>query len=237
MRQLPEFGNIFFLYTPKPGQIEVEGPDDVSELAFVLSPDGDGPARLVIVREKRLPRPAAPEAAGGEYGAARVVAVRERPEELVELLEARVQTKPGQTAGPWQHARPCGEGRYSLAVHDTHTHLSYGLELPSSPGPVQHALGLVQEASYRAAVRLPASLAPPGSGRAAPETPEYVPVRDPALLDLPGCELLLEAGLEPGLPVMLVRETETPATAEIFAELKLTRDQHPTKPLYRGEWC
>ena len=224
-----ETGDIFFLYSPRSSA--VRGPSEVCELAFVLSPDRAHPRRLLVVRGNRLPPLASPEAPAGPGAIADVVAVRTRPEVLVEVLEQRADHAVGAREGSL-HARPCGEGRYALALHDGHTDLSYALELPASSGPVQRDLGIVKEASYRVTVRVPVGVMPPGppAGLGA-----VMPRVDLDLLDLEGSQLVLQPAAEPGLPVP-ARQPEGPATAEIFGELKLTAEKHPTEPLYQGIW-
>ncbi len=148
MRTIIESGDIFFLYTPRPDVSEVRGLADVHEVAFILSPDADRPRRLCVLPGKSFPRPASPEVAGAQEVVAEVVAVRTPPEELVQVLEGRALAAGAFTGGRLLTARPCGEGRYILAIHDDHSHFSYALELPDTPGPVQRDLGLTREASY-----------------------------------------------------------------------------------------
>jgi hypothetical protein len=45
-------------------------------------------------------------------------------------------------------ARPAGEGVYTIARHDDHTHLAFALELPERPGEVQEELNIPREGSY-----------------------------------------------------------------------------------------
>lgn len=236
MAELPEFGDLFFLYTPKPGVSPVRGPGDVYELAIVLSPDADRPRRLLVVPERRLPEPALPGRAAGQPVVAAVVAARERPEELVELFELRAQTAPGATAGPLPTARPCGEGRYAIVGHQDHTHFAYALELPVDLGSVQRDLGLAREASYRATVRVPATARGRGLRPAVFHPGQVVPVLDPDLLAVTGSELFLQP--DPDLEQLPItgRTPESAATAELFAQLKLRSATSPTDPLYRGEW-
>ena len=225
-----ETGDIFFLYTPRTPVVGAQGPTDVHELAFILSPDGDRPRRLLVVKDRRFPPPAVAQAEGKPEVLAEVVEVRERPEELVEVFERRALQAIGAPGG--LHARPCGEGRYTLAIHDDHTHLSYALELPEIPGQVQRDLGLVKEASYRIVARGLLPTAPPS---AAVRAPEFLPVADVGMLEREGNDLKLLPGMEPDAP-MVAPEPESPATAEIFGELKLDRKRHPTEPLYAGIW-
>jgi len=224
-----ETGDVFFLYSPRSSA--VRGPSEVYELAFVLSPDKVHPRRLLVVRGNRLPPLASPGAPPAPSAIADVVAVRMRPEVLVGVLEQRAVHAVGAREGSL-HARPCGEGRYALTLHDGHTDLSYALELPTSLGPVQRGLGIEKEASYRVTIRVPVGALPPGPpvGLGA-----VMPRVDLDLLDLEGSQLLLQPATEPGLPVP-ARQPEGPATAEIFGELKLTAEQHPTEPLFQGVW-
>lgn len=224
-----ETGDIFFLYTPRSST--AQGPSDVHEVAFILSPDRGHPRRLFVLRAKSFPLPASPGAPGGQEAVADLVEVQKAPERLVEALEDRAEHTIGVPEGSL-HVRPCGEGRYALAFHDEHTHLSYALELPDRPGPVQRDLNIFGDATYRVSVRVPAAVARPGLAIRAGES---VPLTDVGLLDKKGSELVLQPGVEPDAPTA-AREPEGPATAEIFGELKLTRDWHPTEPLYDGIW-
>ena len=225
-----ETGDIFFLYTPRPSA--AKGPSDVHELAVILSPDdGRRPRRLLVVRDRHLPAPSAPGVAGGQEAIAEVIDVRKEGEKLVEVLEGRVEHGGGSRVVPLP-ARPCGEGRYVVAVHDNHTHLSYSLELPEIPGQVQRDLGLAKDASYRVVVCVPTEMFQRGRKIKAGEC---MPVTDVGLLNVEGSELHLQPGMEPDAP-MATREKEGPATAEIFGELKIRRATHPTEPLYEGTW-
>ena len=229
--QTIETGDIFFLYTPRYARMPVRGPSDVHDIAFILSPDSNRPRRLFVLKGKSFPQPAVPQIPGGQEATAEVVDVRERPEELVDVLERRVLNVIGAPVGTI-HARPCGEGRYSLSIHDNHTHLSYALELPEIPGQVQRDLGLVKDVSYVVSARGPLPTTPPS---VVAKAVEFLPVSDVGVLERKGNEIRLQPGMEPDAP-MAKRQPESPATAEIFGELKLTKAKHPTEPLYEGSW-
>ncbi|MBX6770942.1 MAG: hypothetical protein IRY83_04400 [Chloroflexi bacterium] len=224
MRCTIETGDIFFLYTARPSA--ARGPADVHELAVILSPDRDPPSRLLVVHGRQLPAPA--NGTPGPPVQATVIAVRQPTEELVSLLEGRV-IHHGRRVVP-RPARPCGEGRYLLTLHDGHTDLTYALELPATPGPVQHDLGLAAQATYRITIQ-----PPPAAGLGAQPAAGFRPLTDTHWLNREGGEVRLEPVVEPDAPTV-VRQPEGPATAEIFGELKLSRPAHPVEALYQGVW-
>ena len=149
-------------------------------------------------------------------------------------------------------ARPAGEAVYALVRHDDHVHAAYVLELPAQPGDVQHALGIEREASYVAQVRNPEDRTPTrwDSGERGRVTlpPDlqrrfgrrrFIPLDPPSFLDHEGVELLLigaSPDIEAELGLSLDAERETEASAEIFRDLRLERDLHPTAPLFEGRW-
>jgi hypothetical protein len=149
-------------------------------------------------------------------------------------------------------ARPAGEGVYTIARHDDHTHLAFALELPEQPGEVQEELNIPREGSYIITVKNPDVDAPPGiglpeEGRA--ELPRrlrerfdgrrFVPVDPPDFLDREGAEFVLIGADEDvfeELGVRLSPEHETLETAELFNDLRMKRSEHPLRPLFEGRW-
>ncbi|MFW6202585.1 MAG: hypothetical protein ACOC8B_08400, partial [Gemmatimonadota bacterium] len=149
-------------------------------------------------------------------------------------------------------ARPAGEGVYAIARHGDHTHLVYILELPEQPGEVQRELNVDERASYILSIANPERPAPKGAGlgeKQAAEFPKglqskfegrrFIPADPPKFLDHEGAELLLiGAARRPlkELDIRLEAEDEDAHSAEIFRELGLEREEHPTRPLFEGKW-
>jgi hypothetical protein len=246
-----ERGSIFFFYRPRvhaPGEeVRVHGLDDIARSYIVMHPRGKGLYRLIVVPRKRLP-----DVAKREREWAFVERVSRRPGEIeAELREERYGTKT-RGARRIPSARPCGEGVYSMVRHEDHTHLTYALELPAEPGPVQEALQIAKEASYILSVKNPQAPSPPGAGLPEDEAARYpqpleeifrgrrfAPADPPDLLDYPGAQLLLigaAADVRAELGIELDPEREDERTAEIFRDLHIARSKYPVEPLFHGKW-
>jgi hypothetical protein len=248
MTQVLERGNIYFVYRPKVQEEMPEGLEDVQRTYVVLSPYGKRRHRLIVLGQKHLPE----IREGGERVWGYVNKVGREPREIEDELEQETYgTKTrGERVRP--AARPAGEGIYAIVRHGDHTHLAYALELPPRPGKVQGELEIGPEGSYVLSVKNPERPSPPGVGlrgdRKA-DFPEhlqgrfrgrrFMDVDPPELLDYEGAEVLLVGAAEDvsdELGIRLDPQRETADTAEIFNQFKLERDQHPTEPLFRGEW-
>ena len=59
---------------------------------------------------------------------------------------------------------PTGEGVYTIARHDDHTHLACALELHERPGKVQEDLNIPREGRYIITVKNPDVDTPPDLG-------------------------------------------------------------------------
>jgi hypothetical protein len=224
-----ERGDVFFFYRPRVGVADVARLEDVQRFFLVLGAEGAERHRRLIVGRKRLPDPRTHERAW-----AFVVEVAGRPAALLE-----------------PETRPAGEGRYALVDHGGHTHLAYVLELPREPGEAQRLFNIRREASFIVAVRNPDAPAPPGAGlprRRRPELPpellerfrgrRFIPVEPPAFLDHAGTEIVLIGAAEDAeeeLGVAFDAEEERLDTADVFAKLRLPREQVPIEPLTEGE--
>jgi hypothetical protein len=243
-----ERGTIYFVYRPKVEHMTAAGLQDVQRFFVILSPFGKPRYRLLVIGRKKLPAIADQK----ERNWAFVQKVSTKPEDVEDELDRL--TYPTATRGE-RHlapARPAGEGVYSIARHDDHTHLAFALELPEEPGEVQEDLNIPSEGSYIITVKNPDVDTPPGVGlpdddRA--ELPErlrqrfhgrrFVPVDPPDFLDREGAEVVLIGADEDvfeELGVRLNPQHETLDTAELFNDLRMERTQHPLKPLFEGRW-
>lgn len=149
-------------------------------------------------------------------------------------------------------ARLAGEGIYAVVRHDDRSHLAYVLEIPHEPGKVRRALNIV-EGGYVVAVK----------NRQAPPDPSWVSltIGAPGFRSISGAASVADA-LSPSIrPLFLTtrtlkssssgarqnvaeqlgttfnREHETETAAAIVNDLKLERDVHPLKPLFKGQWA
>lgn len=244
-----ERGDIYMVFRPTVGTDDPDALEDVQRFYLILSKRGDKRYRLLVIGRKRLPDPA-------RRGQARawgfVEAVSRKPEDIEDALdEACYQTKTrGERTRP--AARPVGEGVYRIVRHGDHTHLVYALELPEEPGEVQDALNIEPQASYIISVKNPEALTPARAGLRARRKAsfprhlqerfrgrKFIDVDPPELLDHEGAELLLVAAardVEEELGIELDTERENEASADIFEDLRMERDQHPLEPLFQGKW-
>lgn len=236
-----EEGNIYFFYKPKKGRKDVGGLTDVSRFYFVLDPYGGKSLRFVVMGPKRMP--ALMYNDDRAWGFVEKVGGRG-----FATTSLRKQTITGK-------ARPAGEGLYALVKHADHTHLVYTLELPERVGPVQKTFNITREGSLIIVVKHPEIDIPAterkreivGRGEVVRYSDEltsrfgsrrYVPLDPPGYLDYEGTMLYLIAVGESiaRLGIEVSKEKETEDTADIFRELRLNRDRHPTEPLFKGTW-
>jgi hypothetical protein len=249
--QVLEQGDIYFLYRPQvsQGEAEVHGLDDVQRLYLVLSPQGAGRYRLMVMPKKQLPE----SGRGGPKFWGFVDKVSRRPQEVVDELDQKTyQTRTrGERIQP--EARPAAEGVYSIVRHGDHTHLAYVLELPEEPGEVQKAINIEPEASYIISVKNPEQPAPRGVGldedrqAAFPKKLQsrfrgrrFAQLDPPDFLNYAGAEVLFIGtgeDVSEDLGIDLSAEVESESTAGIFNDLRLEKSQHPTEPLFRGKWA
>ena len=245
--EIIERGSIYFCYTPKVEQKDVNNFDDVQQFGFVLAPHGKQSYRLIIIGKKRLP-----EIEGNNNNWCFVKSVAKNALEIEK--ELRAETYSTKTLGErfQPAARPVGEGIYEIVKHGNNTNLIYVLELPEDLGEAQRALGIKTEASYIITIKNPEGSSPNGMGLPAKEKadlPEdlqnrferrrFVPAEPPEFLDYPGVELILigaSADIKAELGVELDPATETEDTAEILNDLKMRKSRHPIEPLFTGEW-
>lgn len=244
--EIVEIGDIFFFYRPR---IEEDHPDsieDIQRFYMLLKPRGRRLFRLALLGRKRLPDVTRHERF---WGFIEKIA-RSRQAIDAELAEQHYTTKTrGERRLP--AARPAGEGVYEVIGRAGNLHLAYELELPKKPGPVQAQLNIRKKAAFVIAIRNPAASAPPTVGLPAREAAQYPEdlqrefgdrrfvSGDIRLLDYEGAEFILigaQDDPERAYGVDLPAEHETPETADIFHQLKLSPRSLPTDPLLKGRW-
>lgn len=242
-----ERGSIYFLYRPKVQKEQAKGARDVERFYMVLSPDGKGFYREIIIGQKTLPG-----IRQKERNWAFVKAVARQAKELEEEFGAVAYGTKTRGEREIPAARPAGEGIYAIVRHDNHTHLAYSLELPEQPREVQHALHIPAEGSYIISIKNPEKSSPPKVGLkpdqkagyprkllAAFHDRRFADADPPELLDYPGAELMLigaRENPEQELAIGMEPDKETAVSADVFADLKLNRKEHPVKPLFEGKW-
>lgn len=247
MARVLEKGDIYFVFRPRVEDEHPHGLDDVQRFFLVLSPRDKPIYRRIVVGRKRLP-----DVDARERVWAYVDKVARRPEPVEQDFEAATYETKTRGERHLPAARPAGAGVYAIASHNRHVHLAYELELPKEPGEVQEALDIEPRGSFIATIPNPERRAGRGVGLPSPRRAElpkrlmdrfgerrFLPL-DPDFLDHEGTELvLIGAGHEPDeeLDLDLQPENETDQTAEIFNDLKMERDRHPTRPLLEGEWA
>lgn len=244
-----ERGDIYMAFRPTVDTDAPEGLGDVQRLYVILSQRDADRYRLMVIGRKRLPDPAHK---GREREWGFVEAVARKPEDIEDALDpVRYQTKTrGERTRP--AARPVGEGVYRIVRHGDHTHLVYALELPEAPGEVQDTLNIEPEASYIISVKNPEAPSPRGVGLRASRKASFpkslqrrfrgrrfCELDPPSFLDHEGAEIVLVAAssdVGEELGIELETEHESAASADIFGDLRMERDQHPLEPLFQGVW-
>lgn len=244
-----EEGDLFLLYRPRIAAREVRGWSDVQRLYMVLA--AKWPLRiyrLLVIGRKQLPQLVRGRQLPDRRHWAVVVMVTDDPGELRGELAAYEYDTRTRGRRSVAAASPLGEGRYQLVRHRDHTELVYALELPRHVGPAQREFEIRKEASYITAVKNP-EISTPGtpSTRSPPAYPERLRSRfgrqrwidaEPDLLDHENTQLLLLAAhgeeVEDELGVHLDTEDETPSTAELCRELRVSCERNQVTPLLQG---
>ena len=248
MANVLERGNIYFVYRPKVEHASAAGLEDIQRFFVILSPFGKARYRLIVIGRKKLP------AIGDEHERnwGFVQKVAREPEGIEDELDRLTYSTATRGERHLSPARPAGEGVYTIARHDDHTHLAFALELPERPGEVQEELNIPREGSYIITVKNPDVDAPPGVGLQEEDRADlpqrlrerfhgrrFIPVDPPDYLDREGAEFVLIGADEhvfEELGVRLNPEHETLETAELFNDLRMERSEHPLKPLFEGRW-
>lgn len=245
-----EKGDVWFFYRPRVEEEEPSKQADLQRFYMVLNPHGEKNYRLNIIGGKELPDPS-------KQGKAKywgfVDLVRGDPKAIDKELGADTYQTKTRGKRHLPAARPAGEGKYRILRHDDHTHLAYKLELPKEPDEVQKALNIQGEASYIISVKNPEKPAPKGAGLGGKQKADlpkslmerfegrrFIDVDPPKFLDKEGVEFLLVSAsddLQADLGIDIQAEPERCRSADLFSELKLDRDEHPTEPLCEGKWA
>ncbi len=224
-----EHGEIAFLYRPRVETPVARGLEDVQRFFVALAPSGGRRLRRVAIGRKRLPDVARRQRFWGY-----VDRVADSPAALTADIEREAYWTKTRGLRLQPGPRLAGAGVYALARHGGHVHLAYALAHPGEPGPVQDELGIAAEASYIAAVltrSLPRGLAAAlGGGRWTGA--------DPALLDVPGVELVL-CGAAEDVRAELALDLGAREAGEarpLLESLRRERDQRATAPAFDGAW-
>ena len=244
-----ERGDIYFAYRPKMDVESPKGLDDVQRFYLILSPREEDRYRMIVIGRKKLPEI---EDGGDRYWAF-VDKVSRQADDIMD--EPGAETRETKTRGKRTRpaAQPAGEGVYTIVRHGDHTHLAYVLELPGEGKDVQRALNIREEGSYIISVKNPEKPSPRGAGLEEHEEAEFpkqlqerfkdrrfINVDPPEFMNYEGAELLFigaKGDVSEDLGIELDAESESADSAEIFNDLRLDREQHPTEPLLKGEWA
>lgn len=237
-----EGGDIFFFYRPKVGTDEAHDLDGVQRFNIVLRAARGRLFRLLTIGRKHLPDLGSHER---EWGF--VDQVAEVIDPIAVALKANTyETKTrGTRTNP--AARPAGEGAYALHRDGPNLVLTYRLELPTEPGPVQQALNIVAEGGYVISVKNPEVKNPPNIGLQEDARVDYPDdlkaefhgarwtAADKHLLDFPRAEFVL-VGLSDH-PQVLPAERAEPTPEAVLRRLRLAPRETSLQPLVQGEWA
>lgn len=239
-----EQGDLHVLYRPAVEEDDPSGLVDVADLHLVLVPREDHPARLVTVGRKRLPTVDERDRFWGY-----VSAVPEDRDQLAEILGP--DTYETQTRGRRRRpaCRPAATGVYDLRRRGRDTRLAVVFDDADgdpAAGEVQDALNVPPEATYVVTVKNPEAGSPDGAGldddrqadlpgelRDRFEGRRWIAVDPSAFLDHEGVELLF-IGAEEEAEGLWDDDADA---ADVYAQLRLDREQHPPQPLLEGSWA
>jgi hypothetical protein len=240
-----EDGHIYFFYRPK--ILEASGPQDVSELYFILHPLDSKLFRLIRLDGSALPD----EERGFNLITGTVLKVDSKSSVILRELEARSGEVLGVPQVKQSSARPCAEGVYTIIKREDHPHLVYDLELPRLDGKISRSLRINNEGNFEIGVYNPYYETPPQTGEIpkAAVWPESFKDRFgnkrivyqsiPELLNFAHTKVALFRA-----PASEFRTEEeelhplhkTEKTADIFIDLRIQKERYPVEPLVKGDW-
>jgi hypothetical protein len=212
-----EQGDIYFFYKPKRGRESVNGFYDVGRFYFVLQPNDKPYLRFIVLGARKMPEVTDENSRAG-WAVIQKVGGR----------GYRVTKQKGMTK---TSARAVAEGVYALAHHSNHTHFLYSLELPKRIFTVQKTFGLAREANY-------VLVSKPAPGLGIQDEQRFTDITDINVLNYVGTELLFTAGKSTisRLGVTVKKDEESERTADIFSRLEMSKNRHPTDPMFFGRW-
>lgn len=244
--ELLEEGDIFFLYRPKVNEDDPEGTSDVQRFFLALRPRGGDDVRLCIVGRKHMPDVGEHERVWGFVDM--VTDDARKIEEELRRDEYETRTRGAQELPA---ARPAGEGVYAVTLEGSQMHLSYALELPDDPGPVQRDFNIAPRASFALSIKNPEKGQPKGAGLSDDRKADYPKKlqekfrgrrfdrEDVDLLNREGAEFVL-VGARPD-PEMdgahLDPDDEDYESSDAVRRMRLVKSRHPERPLLEGGWA
>lgn len=240
-----ERGDIYFFYRPKVHQTaeaeHVNKFTDIQRLYIVLHPYRQTLYRLLIIGRKRLPNIAKHE----KYWVT-VDLVTQDIKVLQNSLKGDTYSTKTRGERVLPEARACGEGVYSIIDSDNNTYFTYHLCAPAKPKEVQLTFNIRPEASYIISIKNQAIAGVTASKKA--ELPKklqdklnnlrFAPLNPPEFLNYINTEILL-IGASDYIKSELSSAIANPAnfnTDKIFTDLRLWKNEHTTKPLFKGQW-
>jgi len=191
-------GNIYFFYRPKVQHEEAHGLEEIQRFFIVLKPDSSPLYILLIVGKKYMP-----EGKGHPFFAF-VDHVTRHLDKLIAALSAQHYDTSTRGKRELPPTRCIAEGKYILALHNRHTHLTYQLKTPSKKGEVQEEFGLSEKGDYIMSVKNPYLPSQPAVGLDSQQKADYpdelkgklnnhrfIPLNPSSFLNYEGAELLL----------------------------------------------
>ncbi|MFP4164140.1 MAG: hypothetical protein ACLFQB_07375 [Chitinispirillaceae bacterium] len=240
-----EDGHIYFFYRPK--ALEAHDVQEIDRLYIVLRPFASKTLRLISLDTNQFPEP------GSEFNyiTGTVERVDSKQYHIVhDLSEKHTQRmgEPDESQGP---ARPCGEGVYTLLDREKAEHLFYIMELPEK-GTVSEKLNILKEGDFVFGVFNPYYGVDPEEMEPTvrPVFPEPLRVKlknervvfedVPRYINFEGTRVALyrQDGIvsKSELKAKLHPQKETPKNADIFMDLRMSRERFPVEPLVKGDF-
>lgn len=238
-----EDGHIYFFYRPK--GIEAKGPEDVSNILFIMHPFDSKNYRLISLDSPQFPSLDARFNMITGY----VMNVDSKQNIILDELNRKVEVVDGSARISQESSRPCGEGVYTIVSHNDQAHLVYILEIPRNDGKVKNELHIDDEGVFLFGIynpyyessesQLSPSLSLPENLKALLNNDRIIYDHIPVFLNYAGIKFALFR--LPADSLMSVKKQigslpDTEKTADILHDLKLQKENFPTEPMFKGKW-
>ncbi|MDG5815199.1 hypothetical protein QA601_08920 [Chitinispirillales bacterium ANBcel5] len=237
-----EDGHIYFFYRP----VKASANDlrDVEQLYIVMHPLVSKHYRLLSLETAKLPEPQTPF----NLVTATVNKVDHKYQPILHELDEKTVTVDGIATMGKGAARPCGEGVYSLIPGENGMHLFYVVEYSGNDHQIVTQLGIGDDGEFLIGVYNPyygtdiedpdPDVRPrfPESLKSALGNERIVFKDVHLLLDYEEARVGLFREARESKPEEIRPIKEKMSTADIFSDLRLSREQYPVEPLIKGKW-
>lgn len=240
-----EDGHIYFFYRPK--TLEAHEVRDIDRLYIVLRPFDSKNLRLISLDTNQFPEP------GSEFNyiTGTVERVDDKQYHIVHDLSEKYKQRMGEPYESQAPARPCGEGVYTLINKDKTEHLFYVLEIPEE-SKITRDLNIQKEGDFTFGIFNPYYGVDPEEMEPAvkPVFPEPLRVKldnervifsnIPQYINYEGTKVALykQDGIvsKAELKEKIRPQKKSLKAADIFSDLRMSRERFPVEPLVKGDF-